>query len=622
MSSQSGGALMTPHEKQVFVEEFEKDLTFLQLFFLLVNKSCPIKKIDLVWAQDGLPGRVGLRETMGTANALESPCAALLVGWGNARPDPSFCSQINDNGRWEAESCGISDKSAEQRVRKTRRAEVYRCHAGLVDIAVPVFSEGQHLATLLTGQVLREPPSASGFVQILSDVSRLSYLDPSELEKAYYQVPVVTDEDIRSTIEVLEVFAEYLGNCWRRLTDLGREQTRRSYELQLYRKELAHLMLEPDAGDRSTVHELMGKLGISKPPNWLLVVKLESEDEYYTPSSSFDLAFTAALQAIEDTCAPLENVMAAYLRRRGVCVFFNEAAERTARDSHFRAHGLASRILAAIAGRTDIRARIGIGRKKPDSNLLASYNEALLALAGSAAPIAVYDEPSAPVEELQTKAEALCCALSQHRTEEAKKLIDSLPLAAASRLGGDLDAQRHFFGSVLETLAFTAHKLGTDDTRIAEIREAAHRRVEAADGTFELQGAFLDAGEQIVGEVRRLYYGKREKIIDRAYRIVERELEKGTSTERIAMPTVATALGVSAGHFSRTFRKIAGVTFERYLMTKRVELAKRLLLDPANTVAAVSERCGFSEPTYFARVFRQIEGLSPSEFVKHPGEAG
>jgi hypothetical protein len=49
----------------------KKDLRFLQLLLLLVNNSCPIKRVDLVWAEDGPTGRVGLRKNfLSTERAL------------------------------------------------------------------------------------------------------------------------------------------------------------------------------------------------------------------------------------------------------------------------------------------------------------------------------------------------------------------------------------------------------------------------------------------------------------------------------------------------------------------------------------------------------------------------
>src|SRR5215469_16634648 len=91
-----------PLGNPLFVAHFEKDLKFLQLFLLLVNKSCPIKRIDLVWAEDGPAGRVGLRQQhLSTEQALAGPCRALLAC--DDLPEPVFCNIVNDHGRHEAE---------------------------------------------------------------------------------------------------------------------------------------------------------------------------------------------------------------------------------------------------------------------------------------------------------------------------------------------------------------------------------------------------------------------------------------------------------------------------------------------------------------------------------------
>ena len=167
-----------PIGNPLFVEQFEKDLKFLQLFLLLVNKSCPIKRIDLVWAEDGPAGRVGLRQHLSTERALAGPCRRLLAC--DDLPEPKYCNIVNDHGRHEAESCAISDKAAALRVRKTGRADVYRCHAGLVDIAVPVIHEGQYIATLFAGQVLREAPTKEEFVQVRKQVVGLTHARKSD----------------------------------------------------------------------------------------------------------------------------------------------------------------------------------------------------------------------------------------------------------------------------------------------------------------------------------------------------------------------------------------------------------------------------------------------------------
>ena len=175
LRSAPGSDLLPDRERLLFVEQFEKDIGFYQLFFLLISRSLPIRNVDLVWAEQGPLGRTGRRH-LGITEALDSPSSRLL-GCLNQNPHPAFCNVINGNGCHEAESCGLSDKAAEELVRQTGKSQVYRCHFGLIDVAVPVMVNGQQIATLFTGQVLRTPPSRDGFVQITKDVAKLSYID-------------------------------------------------------------------------------------------------------------------------------------------------------------------------------------------------------------------------------------------------------------------------------------------------------------------------------------------------------------------------------------------------------------------------------------------------------------
>jgi two-component system, response regulator YesN len=106
--------------------------------------------------------------------------------------------------------------------------------------------------------------------------------------------------------------------------------------------------------------------------------------------------------------------------------------------------------------------------------------------------------------------------------------------------------------------------------------------------------------------------------VERACRIIDRDLQDKWTAQEISVSKVAGALGISVGHLSRVFKRTTGLTFERYLMMQRVEAAKRMLLEPLATIAETAERCGFSDSAYFARVFRKIAGCSPSEYRNEP----
>jgi AraC-like DNA-binding protein/ligand-binding sensor protein len=613
MTSAPGIDFLPIEEQQLFAHEFQKDVEFIQLLILMISKSCATGSVDITWVD----GHDGLRQVIGTTQAATTACARYLQ-WDREDPSQRFCNIVSDHGRRASESCAICENAAEKRVGESGRAQVYRCHAGLTDIAVPVIVDGRHIATLYSGQVLSAPPSKAGFHRVSKDVSRLTYVDLNELERAYWEVPVVSEKDIENTVRILELFAEYLARFWKRLRDTVQAERRKLRASQLAAKEFAYMILQPEAEDRGRLCQLMKQLGFVQPPNRVLVVELQTEEEFDPPSVSFDLVFTTALQGIEELAERTKQMTVAYLRRRGVCVFFRDITEGP--SVGLRAHPLAEKILYEISSRCDIRARVGIGGVKSDWRRLAeSYHEACLALTASGDAIATCGGAAPGLSELTAQTELACQLLADQRIQDARVTLRGLPLLANRRLGDSaVSDHRNFFSSALESLCFTALKAGCEAEGIARARAEAQLELVRAGAVFDVQAAFLDAGEAIAEEIRRLLSGKREKVIARVQQMLDRGLKQDGQGEALSLGRAAKALGVSTGHLSRTFRRVTGLTFRDFVMSRRIEHARRLLLDPLNNVSMVSQRCGFSTPAYFARVFRKFAGCAPTEYANDP----
>lgn len=618
-----GSDLIPQNERDLFVEEFEKDAQFFQLFFLLLNRCCPIRNVDLVWVEHDVSGRLDMRR-LGITGALARPGSRPL-GCGRQNPHPTFCNIINDYGRHETQACGVSDAAADELISLTGKTEVYRCHFGLIDIAVPVIVSGQHIATLFAGQVLREAPSEEAFVQVSKDVARLGYVDLTQLKHAYWRVPVVSEEDIRNMIEILEEFSDYIAHSWLRLAAAVREQRRKGRELRLARKEFAYHALEGDEAGRAglaEMRELVRKIGFTRPPNRVMVVRFDAREEHQVPAVPFELSVAAARQAIEEACEKLDNVVAAHLQRTGTCVFFHEAPTESGRAGEFCVHRLANRLLHAIRECCELPARIGVGSAKDDwCDLAQSYREACSALAASPRVVATYRESAGSFGELFQKSEQVCRLVAERKLEEAKSAIQSLPSLVAHHLGSDGEGStsaRLFFCCALESLCFTARELGCETDAIVAAGSVANDDFQHAADILQLQEIWLRSADRILEEIGLLYSGKRKKIVERACLMIDHHLRNGAPSQPLSISTIASALGVSTSHMSRMFKRVTGQTFESYLMTKRVELAKRLLLDPLHNVSQVARRCGFSDASYFARVFRRIVGCSPTSYCQDP----
>jgi AraC family transcriptional regulator len=82
-------------------------------------------------------------------------------------------------------------------------------------------------------------------------------------------------------------------------------------------------------------------------------------------------------------------------------------------------------------------------------------------------------------------------------------------------------------------------------------------------------------------------------------------------------PTVAELArecGLSSGYFSRAFRQTTGVTPHQWLIRKRVERARQLLLGNGLELADIALVCGFVDQSHFTRVFAKFEGDSPGRW--------
>ena len=89
--------------------------------------------------------------------------------------------------------------------------------------------------------------------------------------------------------------------------------------------------------------------------------------------------------------------------------------------------------------------------------------------------------------------------------------------------------------------------------------------------------------------------------------------------ENLKIETVAKYFGFSVRNLSRLFFR-SNIRFSLYLNYQRVTRAIELLADREKTLSEIAYEVGFSTPNNFNRVFRQITGMSPGQFVKMKNE--
>lgn len=117
------------------------------------------------------------------------------------------------------------------------------------------------------------------------------------------------------------------------------------------------------------------------------------------------------------------------------------------------------------------------------------------------------------------------------------------------------------------------------------------------------------AGQESGGIRSEMGYYEEDCFISQAQSYIEQHL-----IEDISVKGLAEHMGCSASHVMRSFRKRLDMTVVEYVTKKRMEKAKQLLANTDLPIMTVAEFTGYSDYSYFTRVFKKETGITPREY--------
>ena len=84
--------------------------------------------------------------------------------------------------------------------------------------------------------------------------------------------------------------------------------------------------------------------------------------------------------------------------------------------------------------------------------------------------------------------------------------------------------------------------------------------------------------------------------------------------EKINLDDLAEMFYINKFYLTRIFREQFGTSVNSYLLQVRITHAKQLLRFTDRTIEEIAGECGVADASYFSRMFRKVEGISPGEF--------
>lgn len=115
-------------------------------------------------------------------------------------------------------------------------------------------------------------------------------------------------------------------------------------------------------------------------------------------------------------------------------------------------------------------------------------------------------------------------------------------------------------------------------------------------------------------QLSEIKYDDGGKYVDK-FNLILKYIEQNYAND-ITLEKLADIAGYSPYHFSRIFKKYSSTTFINFLNRRRIKAAELLLLESGSSITDVAMQVGFVSLTTFNRVFKNINGCTPSEYKK------
>lgn len=86
--------------------------------------------------------------------------------------------------------------------------------------------------------------------------------------------------------------------------------------------------------------------------------------------------------------------------------------------------------------------------------------------------------------------------------------------------------------------------------------------------------------------------------------------------EDISLKGIAEIVHLNASYLSSLFKEELNMTFSEYLTRRRIQEAKRLLMQTDLTINEIAEKVGYQTAKYFIKIFKQYENTTPNSYRK------
>ena len=201
--------------------------------------------------------------------------------------------------------------------------------------------------------------------------------------------------------------------------------------------------------------------------------------------------------------------------------------------------------------------------------------------------------------------------------DEAEALIDSIFASVGEQNSRSLMFLNYITMAMYFTMVRFLKSIGED---ASEINDRLGDINDVIRGMTDISGA----RQYLTRYLRQVIYLRDNGAANKYGRVIRDSaayIDGHFADEDISLNTLAELANMSPNHFSSVFSQEMGVTFIEYLINRRMEKAKELLMTTDKKSFEIAYEVGYRDPHYFSSTFKKTQGMTPREYRSRGKEA-
>lgn len=136
-----------------------------------------------------------------------------------------------------------------------------------------------------------------------------------------------------------------------------------------------------------------------------------------------------------------------------------------------------------------------------------------------------------------------------------------------------------------------------------------NQRLSYAINIYGVAECLQDILGEVFDEIIKSKTSYKNNELNCALNYIEKNLK-----DNITLQDVSKYVNLSNSYLSRLFKKELNINFVKYIALRRIEESKYMLKNTNISINDIAFDMGYNEPNYFCRVFKKIEGLTPTQY--------